>query len=164
MVLSYAADQPLVASAATEVAPAEAIRAVRPSYVDSDATDTWARTLEQIPTTAGKLFYVSSLKQDGSERYYHQGLARIYSNEQADRVLRASHEAVFAEWLNFSLEQQYNDLRVHLLASQPEPDELKALLEPKTYERFVPLVAEEPERMLYRTDLETVLELLKREI
>jgi hypothetical protein len=164
MVLSYAAEQPLVAAAAKEAARAEAIHAVRPSYVDSDATDTWARTLEQIPTTAGKLFYVSCLKQDGSDRYHHQGLARIYSNDQADRVLRASHESVFAEWLNFSLEQQYNDLRVHLLASQPEPDELKALLETGTYERFIPAAADEPERMLYRTDLETVLELLKREI
>jgi len=163
MVLSYAADQPLVASATKEAARAEAFYAARPSYVDSDATDTWARTLEQIPTTAGKLFYVSCLRQD-SERYFHPGLARIYSNEQADRVLRASHEAVFAEWLNFSLEQQYNDLRVQLLASQPEPDELKAFLEPGTYERFIPGAAHEPERMLYRTDLETVLELLKREL
>lgn len=164
MVLSYAADQPLVAHAAKETARAEALYAVRPSYVDSDATDTWARTLEQIPTTAGKLFYVSCLRQDGSNRYCHPGLARIYSSEQADRVLRASHEAVFAEWLNFSLEQQYNDLRVHLLTSQPEPGDFKALLEPETYERFVPSAAHEPERMLYRTDLDTVLELLKREL
>jgi hypothetical protein len=164
MVLSYAADQPLVASAAKEAAHAEAIRAARPSYVDSDATDTWARTLEQIPTTAGKLFYVSCLKQDGSERYHHQGLARIYSNEQADRVLRASHEFVFAEWLTFSLEQQYNDLRVHLLASQPDPGELLELLEPKTYERFIPSAAHEPERILYQSDLQTVLELLRREM
>jgi len=164
MVLSYAADQPLVARATKETAAAGAIPAAQPSFVDSDATDTWARTLEQIPTTVGKLLYVSCLKQDGSERYCHPGLARIYSVEQADRVLRASHKSVFAEWLNFSLEQQYNDLRVHLLASQPEPDELKLLLELKTYDRFIPPVAHEPERMLYRTDLETVLELLRREL
>jgi hypothetical protein len=164
MVLSYAAEQPLVAPAQRAAVRAEAIPASRPTYVDSDATDTWARTLEQIPTTAGRLFYVSCLKQDGADRYCHQGLARIYSNEQADRVLRASHQSVFAEWLNFSLEQQYNDLRVHLLASQPEPGELKLLLEPQTYDRFIPPAAHEPERMLYRTDLETVLELLKREL
>jgi hypothetical protein len=164
MVLSYAVDQPLVAPATKAAARVEAVQAVRPSYVDSEATDTWARTLEQIPTTAGKLFYVSCLKQEGSSRYHHQGLARIYSNDQADRVLRASHESVFAEWLNFSLEQQYNDLRVHLLASQPEPEELKVLLELKTYDRFIPGAAHEPEQLLYRTDLETVLELLKREL
>ncbi len=163
MVLSYAADQPLVAARTQQAAHTEAIQAARPSFVDSDATDTWARTLEQLPTTAGKLFYVSCLKQE-SGQYHHQGLARIYSNAQADRVLRASHESVFAEWLTFSLEQQYNDLRVHLLASQPEPDELKALLEPKTYERFIPTSAHDPERTLYRSDLETVLELLRREL
>lgn len=164
MVLSYAANQPLVASAAQEPARVEAVRASRPSYVDSDATDTWARTLEQIPTTAGKLFYISSLRQDGAERYCHSGLARIYSNEQADRVLRASHELVFAEWLNFSLEQQYNDLRVHLLTSQPTAEEMKALLDAQTYESFIPASAHEPERMLYHSDLKTVLELLKREL
>jgi hypothetical protein len=107
---------------------------------------------------------VSCLRQEGSSRYHHQGLARIYSSDQADRVLRASHESVFAEWLNFSLEQQYNDLRVHLLASQPEPEELKVLLDLKTYDRFVPSTAHAPEQMLYRSDLETVLELLQREL
>jgi hypothetical protein len=164
MVLSYAADQPLVAAATQAAARVEAVHAVRPAYIDSEATDTWARTLEQIPTTAGKLFYVSGLKQEGSSQYHHPGLARIYSNDQADRVLRASHGSVFAEWLSFSLEQQYNDLRVHLLASQPEPEELKVLLELKTYDRFIPGAAHEPEQLLYRTDLETVLELLKREL
>jgi hypothetical protein len=164
MVLSYAADQPLVAPTTQAAARVEAVHAVRPSYVDSEATETWARTLEQIPTTAGKLFYVSCLRQEGSSRYHHQGLARIYSSDQADRVLRASHESVFAEWLNFSLEQQYNDLRVHLLASQPEPEELKVLLDLKTYDRFVPSTAHAPEQMLYRSDLETVLELLQREL
>jgi hypothetical protein len=164
MVLSYAADGPLVASAKKEATRVEAHRAARPSYGDSDAADTWARTLEQIPTTAGKLFYVCSLRQDDANRYRHQGLARIYSNDQADRVLRASHESVFAEWLNFSLEQQYNDLRVHLLASQLTPQEMQALLDPQTYEAFVPAGAHDPERMLYRTDLETVLELLKRDL
>lgn len=164
MVLSYAADQPLVAAATQETAAREAIQAVRPSFVDSDATDTWARTLEQIPTTVGKLSYVSSLKEAASERYCHAGLARIYSPEQADRVLRASHRAVFAEWLNFSLEQQYNDLRVHLLTSQSEPDALQSMLDAGTYEQFIPPVAHEPERTLYRTDLETVLELLRREL
>jgi hypothetical protein len=79
-------------------------------------------------------------------------------------VLRASHRSVFAEWLNFSLEQQYNDLRVYLLASQPEPAELQVLLEIATYEQFIPKVAHEPERTLYRNDLETVLELLRRDL
>jgi hypothetical protein len=164
MVLSYAADQPLVARATKETATPEVIQAALPSFVDSDATDTWARTLEQIPTTVGKLTYVSSLKEADSERYCHTGLARIYSPEQADRVLRASHRSVFAEWLNFSLEQQYNDLRVYLLASQPEPAELQVLLEIATYEQFIPKVAHEPERTLYRNDLETVLELLRRDL
>lgn len=164
MVLSYAADGPLVAAAKKEATRVEAFPTTRPSYVDSDAADTWARTLEQIPTTAGKLFYVSSLRQEDAKRYCHQGLARIYSVDQADRVLRASHESIFAEWLNFSLEQQYNDLRVHLLASQPTQEEMARLLDSKTYEAFIPATAHDPERMLYRTDLETVLELLRRDL
>jgi hypothetical protein len=107
---------------------------------------------------------VACLRQDGSERYCHQGLSRIYSAEQADRVLRGSHESLFGEWLNFSLEQQYNDLRVHLLASQLAPADLQPWLDPQTYERFIPSAARLPERTLYRTDLETVLEILKREL
>ena len=163
MVLSYAADQPFVANSVPESKRVEAVQATRPSLIDSDAADTWARTLEQIPTTAGKLLYVACLKQ-GSGRYHHPGLARIYSEEQADRVLRASHEAVFAEWLSFSLEQQYNDLRVHILSSQLSSDETNALLNPANYDKYVPPVAHAPEQALYRADLETVLELLRREM
>lgn len=164
MVLSYAVDQPLVASTRREAHRVESVAAVRPSYVDSEAADTWARTLEQIPTTVGKLVYVACLRPDGSERYNHSGLARIYSEEQADRVLRASHESVFAEWLGFSLEQQYNDLRVHLLASELDATEMKALLSLQVYERFIPTTAKDPEKTLYRSDLKTVLELLGREL
>jgi hypothetical protein len=164
MVLSYAVQQPLVAPTESHPARGQALAAPRPSFVDSDAAGTWALTLEQIPTTAGKLFYVACLRQEGSESYCHQGLSRIYSGEQADRVLRNSHESIFAEWLNFSLEQQYHDLRVHLLASQIPPAEVKPWLEAQTYERFIPAAARSAERMLYRTDLETVLEILKHEM
>jgi hypothetical protein len=164
MVLSYASEQPLVAKTKPTATRVESSRAARSAYVDSDAADTWARTIEQLPTTAGKLFYVACLRQEGSETYRHQGLSRIYSEEQADRVLRASHEAVFADWLNFSLEQQYNDLRVHLLAAQLAPADLEPWLDPQTYDRFVPSTANQPERALYRTDLETILEILKREL
>ena len=164
MVLTYAAQQPLVAHSGSKAARGQALYAQRPSYLDSDAADTWALTLEQIPTTAGKLFYVACLRQEDSERYCHQGLERIYSGEQADRVLRSSHESVFGEWLNFSLEQQYHDLRVHLVASQLAPAEVEPWLDAKTYERFIPAAARLPERVLYETDLETVLEILKREM
>jgi hypothetical protein len=134
----------------------------RASYVDSDTADTWARTIEQIPTTIGKLSYSASLKSKDSAAYSHPGLARISSAEQADRVLRASHEVVFGEWLNLSLEQQYNDLRVFLLSEGIDDAERKAFVS-VAIERYIPATARPAERLLYRTDLDTIIDLLRQD-
>ena len=126
--------------------------------------DVWKRTLDRIPTQFGKLAYLSELRNDNSGRYQHFGLAQLYGEDEANRVLRSSHEKVFGEWLTYSLERQRSDLEAYLEGLE---DDLATVLQTwgtlAPYQKLPPEAAGEAERHLFGSDLEIILELIRRE-
>ena len=127
--------------------------------------DVWSRTLSQIPTTFGRVAYLAGLRNENSGYYQHFGLAQRYSDEEADRVLWLSHEQVFAEWLNYPLEQQRQDLEEHLRSVEGEQQVvLETWLTLTPYRNLIPAGTREAERLLYITDLELILEILRNEL
>jgi hypothetical protein len=126
--------------------------------------DVWRRTLSQIETIFGRLVYLSGLRDSNTGRYEHHGLAVVFGEEDADRALRESHEITFAEWLSFGLEHQKADLDLYLsqlTARRRRTVETWMRLRP--YRNLIPTRAAEPERSLYLSDFEVMLELLKNE-
>jgi hypothetical protein len=100
--------------------------------------DVWSRTLSQIPTTFG--------------------------DEEADAVLRQSHEEAFSEWLNFPLEAQRRDLEEYLESVEDDKSSvLRTWLTLAPYRNLGPAAAGPAERELYISDLELILELLRNE-
>ena len=127
--------------------------------------DVWQRTLAQIPTTFGKVAHLASLRNQNSGQYEHFGLAQLYSDEEADRVLGLSHHQVFREWLNFPLEKQRQDLESYLASIEGEPKKvLQTWLTLTPYKNLLPVGAVEAERLLYISDLELILELMRNEL
>ena len=127
--------------------------------------DVWERTLSQIPTTFGKVAHLASLRNENSGQYEHFGLAQLYSDEEADRVLGLSHHQVFREWLNFPLEKQRQDLEVYLASLKGEREKvLETWLTLTPYRNLLPVGALEAERLLYISDLELILELMRNEL
>jgi hypothetical protein len=126
--------------------------------------DLWRNTLSQIPTTFGRLVYLSSLRDSNSGTYEHYGLAQIFGPKDADKTLKQSHTQVFSEWLNYSLEQQKADLEEYLAGLEEDIAAILATwIRLAPYRNLIPTRAREVEKQLYISDLETVLELLKRE-
>lgn len=126
--------------------------------------DLWRRTLSQVPTTFGRIAYLASLRDPNTGRYQHFGLAQIYSEENADRALRQSHMQVFAEWLNYSIEQQKSDLEEYLRSVDANRARiLKTWTTLAPYRNLLPTGASEAERQLFVSDLEIILELLRSE-
>jgi len=127
--------------------------------------DIWNRTLDQIATQFGKLAYLAGLRNENSGRYQHFGVAQIYGEDEANQVLRSSHERVFAEWLTYSLERQRADLEAYLAELE---DDSRTVLQTwgtlAPYEKLPPEAAGDAERMLFRTDIEIILELMRRAI
>jgi hypothetical protein len=128
------------------------------------APNLWRNTLSQIPSVFGRLVYLSALRDPNSGLYQHYGLAQVSSDEEADRVLRQSHEQAFAEWLCFTLEQQKADLDLYLSGLDGNRRTiLDTWIRLTPYRALVPSLARDVERRLYLTDLETILELLRNE-
>ena len=115
----------------------------------------WRKTLSQIPTVFGRLVYLASLRDEGTNRYDHASLSRLLGPEDADRTLCHSHHQVFSQWIGFSLAEQKADLDDYVRAVGGR----KHLLQ--QYRNLVPPTAREVERQLYLTDLETLVELLR---
>ena len=124
--------------------------------------DVWSRTLAKIPSAFGKIVYLASLRNENTGKYQHFGLSQIYSDEDADIVLRESHEELFREWLTYSLEPQKIDLEEYLGGLD---DDRATVLDTwwtlAPYRRLIPARATEAERELYISDLELILELLR---
>ncbi len=126
--------------------------------------DHWRHTLARIPTLFGRLVYLSSLQNQTSKTYEHHGLSQMFGEEQACETIRRSHTQVFQDWLCLNLEQQKADLQEYLAELPGNPAAvLSSWLERASYRNLVPDSAHDVERRLYLTDLETLLDLLKRE-
>lgn len=123
--------------------------------VPGPAGYTWGRILAQVPTVFGRLAYLSQLR-DAADIYSHPALNQLVSGIAADRTLRYSHHRVFSEWIGFNLAQQKADLEQYL-ASSTHPVDLAFC------RALIPQAAHEVERLLYITDLETLLELFRLE-
>ena len=131
----------------------------------SAANDVWRQTLQSIATTFGKLVYLSGLRDEGTGRYNHYGLSQRYSEEQANLVLTLSHEEVFFDWLELSLEQQNGDLNLYLTDSGSDPAlVVDNWLRLEPYRRLIPASAPREERELYISDIEMLLDLIRKDL
>jgi hypothetical protein len=127
----------------------------------SAASDLWRHTLGQIPTTFGRLVFLSTLRDANTGVYSHYGFAQKVGLENAEEALRQSHWRCFCEWLGFTLEQQKADLDFYLSSIDSDRKTiLKTWSRTKPYRNLIPAAAIEVERRLYINDLEALLELL----
>ena len=73
--------------------------------------DFTSRTLAAIPTDFGRLYYISSLKDEKTGRYQHDGLMKLYSEPSVQAALTHCHEELFSRILETPLNRQERDLR-----------------------------------------------------
>lgn len=127
------------------------------------ARDLWLRTLSQIPTTYGRLAYLASLRHADSGLYRHYGFSAVWGEADAALTLERSHQETFQAWLALTLEQQREDLEIHLAA---QPTDRARVLENWTrlgsFRALVPLAAADADRLLFLGDFEVLIELLSR--
>jgi hypothetical protein len=86
----------------------------------------------------------------------------VFGEDEANRALKDSHSAVFAEWLTFNIEQQKADLDLYLAGLFEDKRvivETWARLAP--YQNLIPASIRGVERRLYLNDLTALMELLR---
>ena len=85
--------------------------------------------------------------------------------ETSHFTLLQSHEAAFADWVSFSLEAQKRELSAYL-SQREEPGEeiVKSWIRVKPFPTWIPETTRSAERALFLSDLDILLELLRREM
>ena len=127
------------------------------------ASDLWNRALLHVPTLYGKLVYLASLRNPDTGRYEYFGLDAQGIAADANRAMRWSHETLFQQWVNFSLEQKKADLELYVsaIAQVDRTELLDAWLRLTPYKNLVPASIQGPERQKHVSDFEAILGLLK---
>jgi hypothetical protein len=121
-------------------------------------------TLSRIPSVSGRLIYLASLRDVHSGTYRHYGLIAAFGRDEAVRALRESHQAAFHNWLTLSLSEKNEDLREYLRELNDSHEEIaEHWLKSGVYRTYVPASAMRAEIDLFCRDLETLLELLRKE-
>jgi hypothetical protein len=137
---------------------------IRTYELERDAVDNlWQRTLLHIPSSYGRLVYLASLRNPDTGRYEHYGLSLNPNNADANRAVRQSHEAIFQEWVGYSLEHKKADLDLYITTIE-EVDKtqlIDAWLRLTPYKNLVPASIQGPERQRHISDFEALLGLLK---
>jgi len=130
----------------------------------SASASLWRNTLSQIASVFGRLVYLSSLRNQNTGRYEHDGLALLFGGDEANKALRKAHSRAFAEWLSFNIEQQKADLDFYISALFADK---KTVLEAWTtltpYRNLAPNGVRPVERKLYLADFKAILALLTNE-
>lgn len=130
----------------------------------SIAEDLWRNTLSQIPTVLGRLEYLSSLRNAHSGQYEHFGLEQRFGQEIAAETLLRSHEAVFSDWISFSLDAQRRELLSYFASREEDTDRiLRNWIGLQPFVTWVPANTRSAERALFVEDLAILLELIRRE-
>ncbi|MGB9457161.1 MAG: hypothetical protein WCB12_14025 [Bryobacteraceae bacterium] len=120
------------------------------------AAESLRRVLATIPTVFGRLAYLASLRDPTTGHYSHEQLSPFVAAGDLDRTVLQYHNRVFSQWLACSLADQKNDLGEYLVSSG-------APRYASYYRNLAPVAAYDVERLLYFTDLETLMDLLRVE-
>ncbi len=129
------------------------------------AGEVWRRALSEIPSTFGRLVYMTSLRDPNFGQYIHYGFALTFGHEETDATISRAHEEAFAQWLSYDLNQEKADLDVYLSElGVPRRALIDAWRLQAPYENLIPASAAKPERDLYIAELRTILELLHNEL
>src|ERR1700730_4263002 len=132
------------------------------TFERSAASDLWRNTVSQIPSVFGRLVYLVSLRNPNNGGYEHHGLALVFGEDEANKALKNSHTAVFAEWLSFNIEQQKADLDLYISSLfEDKRIVLDTWLRLAPYKNLVPVSVRGVERRLYLTDFTALMELFR---
>jgi hypothetical protein len=104
-----------------------------PVQVEEACEDLKVRTLVSLPGSFGRLIYLASMRDYNTGQYYHDGLAKRFSEVAAAEALAKCHREVFQLLLRSPLEKIVGELERYIGSTPAEADQLL-----DTWERLQP--------------------------
>jgi AraC-like DNA-binding protein len=106
-----------------------------------------------------RLYVLSSFRNPQTGRYEHTELFGRFGEQDSNQALWAWHQRVFADWLGFTLEQQFADLRLFLVELEQSGIASQTWTDPQAYMELLPVEAQAVDRTLFLADMSAHLDL-----
>ena len=125
--------------------------------------DLWVRDLAHIESSYGRLIYLAGLLDPNTGKYEHYGSTANSSGTEVNRLLKQDHEAIFREWVSYSLQKKKTDIELYIatIDEMGKAELIDAWLRLTPYKNLVPASIQGPERQKHISDFEAILGLLK---
>ena len=119
----------------------------------------------RLPSTIARLVFLSGLRDPNSGTYRYPAALNEVERAFIDQYLRGIHDATFAVWLNYRLEEQKADLDLYFSGLDcSKASAVRPWLCLESYRSLVPASAGSVERQLFYTNLEVLLRVMAHEV
>jgi hypothetical protein len=122
------------------------------------------RELSGLRSEFSGLSYLSSTRDYNSGRYYHEGLARRFSEEAMETALAACHEEVFDRLVYFPLAELVRQLRIYVSVIPEAPANiLRAWSRLEPYRILMPMSSDRLSAELFVSNVRMALTILQNQ-
>lgn len=130
--------------------------------VQAAIADLKKHTLPRLCGGIARLIYLAATRDYNTGRYYHEGLAHIFTEEIAGHALQACHSEIFRDLVRSSIEDLLGQLELYLNSGCAETDELVDFWqEIEPYRVAIPRTSDPVSTRLFNSNLNIVLAILK---
>lgn len=130
--------------------------------IDAAIADLKGRTLPRLPGDIARLVYLAATRDYNTGRYYHDGLAHLYTEEIAGRALEECHSDIFRRLVHSSIEDLLVQIETYVNSGCGQAGEVIDFWEKmEPYRIAIPLASDPLSAQLFNSNLKIALAILR---
>lgn len=130
--------------------------------IQAAIADLKKHTLPRLPGDIARLVYLAATRDYNTGRYYHEGLAHIYTQEFAARALQECHNDVFQDLVRSSIEDLLWQIELYVNSGCAQTDEFIDFWEKaEPYRVAIPLASDPISAQLFNSNVKIALAILR---
>lgn len=130
--------------------------------IQAAIADLKRHTLPGLPGDIAKLVYLAATRDYNTGRYYHDGLAHMYTEEFAARALQECHHEVFRDLVRSSIEDLLVQFELYVSSGCAQADEFIDFWEKaEPYRVAIPLASDPISAQLFNSNVKIALAILR---